>query len=132
MSKYRHWWRPNVERALHVYPYLKAAKQDVQAQSVTASYFGMPRGGGPSRSTENAAMRMLSPQEEKLVDAVDRAIAEISHHRDGAEVLRIVKMVDFDRRYTVEGAAMALYMHRVTASEKRTRFIDLVGKYMDF
>lgn len=132
MSKYRHWWRPNVERALHVYPYLKAAKQDVQAQSVTASYSGMPRGGGPSRSTENAAMRMLSPQEEKLVDAVDRAIAEISHHRDGAEVLRIVKMVDFDRRYTVEGAAMALYMHRVTASEKRTRFIDLVGKYMDF
>jgi len=132
VSKYRHWWRPNVERALHVYPYLKAAKQDAQAQSVTASYSGMPRGGGPSRSTENAAMRMLSPQEEKLVDAVDRAIAEISHHRDGAEVLRIVKMVDFDRRYTVEGAAMALYMHRVTASEKRTRFIDLVGKYMDF
>lgn len=132
MSKYRHWWRPNVERALHVYPYLKAAKQDVQAQSVTASYSGMPRGGGPSRSTENAAMRMLSPQEEKLVDAVDRAIAEISHHRDGAEVLRIVKMVDFDRRYTVEGAAMELHMHRNSASNRRTRFIDLVGKYMDF
>lgn len=132
MSKYRHWWRPNVERALRVYPYLKAAKQAAQAQSVTPSYSGMPRGGGTSRSTENAALRHFSPQEEKLLDAVDRAIAEISRHRDGAEVLNIVKMVDFDRRYTVEGAAMALYMHRVTASEKRTRFIDLVGKYMDF
>lgn len=132
MSKYRHWWRPNVERALRVYPYLKAVKQDAQAQSVTPAYAVMPRGGGQSRSTENAAARQLSAQEEKLLDAVDRAIAEISRHRDGAEVLQIVKMVDFDRRYTVEGAAMALYMHRVTASEKRTRFIDLVGKYMDF
>lgn len=121
-----------MERALRVYPYLKAAKQAAQAQSVTPSYSGMPRGGGTSRSTENAALRHFSPQEEKLLNAVDRAITEISRHRDGAEVLQIVKMVDFDRRYTVEGAAMALYMHRVTASEKRTRFIDLVGKYMDF
>ena len=132
MSKYRPWWRPNVGRALRIYPYLKAAKQAAQAQSVTPSYSGMPRGGGSSRSTENAALRHFSAQEEKLLSAVDRAIEEISRHRDGVEVLQIVKMVDFDRRYTVEGAAMELHMHRNTASNRRTRFIDLVGKYMDF
>ena len=117
---------------MRIYPYLKAAKQVAQEQSITPSYSGMPRGCGPSRSTENAALRHFSPQEEKLLSAVDRAIAEVSHHRDGAEVLQIVKMVDFDRRYTVEGAAMELHMHRNSASSRRTRFIDLVGKYMDF
>ncbi len=132
MSKYRHWWRPNVERALRVYPYLKAAKQAAQEQSITPSYTGMPRGGGISRTTENAATRHFSAQEEKILDAVDRAIAEVSKHRDGQEVLRIVEMVDFKRSHTLEGAAMALFMHRVTASDKRTRFVDLVGKYMDF
>ncbi len=132
MSKYRHWWRPNVERALRVYPYLKAAKQAAQEQSITPSYTGMPRGGGISRTTENAATRHFSAQEEKILDAVDRAIAEVSKHRDGQDVLRIVEMVDFKRSHTLEGAAMALFMHRVTASDKRTRFVDLVGKYMDF
>ena len=132
MSKYRHWWRPNVERALRVYPYLKAAKQAAQAQSVTPSYSGMPRGGGTSRSTENAALRHFSPQEEKLLNAVDRAITEISRHRDGAEVLQIVKMVDFDRRYTITGAALVLHMSEHTARRRRSRFVDLVGKYMDF
>ena len=132
MSKYRHWWRPNVERALRVYPYLKASKQAAQEQSITPSYTGMPRGGGISRTTENAATRHFSAQEEKILDAVDRAIAEVSKHRDGQDVLRIVEMVDFKRSHTLEGAAMALFMHRVTASDKRTRFVDLVGKYMDF
>ena len=126
MSKYRHWWRPNVERALRVYPYLKAAKQAAQEQSITPSYTGMPRGGGISRTTENAATRHFSAQEEKILDAVDRAIAEVSKHRDGQEVLRIVEMVDFKRSHTLEVAAMALFMHRVTASDKRTRFVDLV------
>lgn len=117
---------------MRIYPYLKAAKQAAQSQSLTPSYSGMPRGGGQTRSTESAAMRHFSPQEERLIAAVDRAIAEILNHRDGVEVLQIVKLVDWDRRYNVEGAAMALHMHRNTASSRRARFIDLVGKYMDF
>ena len=132
MSKYRNWWRPTVERALKIYPYLKAAKMEAMAQTVTANDSAVPRGRAASRTTERAATRQFSKQEELLLNAVDRAIAEISHHRDGAEVLKVVKLVDFDRRYTIEGAAMELHMHRNTASSRRARFIDLVGKYMDF
>jgi len=130
MSKYRHWWRPNVERALKVYPFLKAKKADMQSGSSTANYSGMPRSGDVSRTTEQLATRQLSPQEEKLIDAVDRAIEEIRRHRDGADVLRIVEMVDFKRSHTMDGAALAIHMHRVTASNKRTRFVDMVGKNM--
>lgn len=133
MSKYRHWWRPNVERALKQYPYLKAKKADLQAGSSTANYSGMPRSGSDvSRTTELLATRQLPPQEERLVEAVDRAIEEIGRHRDGADVLKIVDMVDFKQSHTLEDAALALYMHRMTASDKRTRFIDMVGRNMGF
>lgn len=132
MSKYRHWWRPTVEKALKQYPQLKAMKADLQSGSVTANYSGMPRSGGVSRTTEVLGTKHLSQQEELLIYAVDRTIKEISRHRDGADVLKIVDMVDFKQSHTMEGAALALYMHRVTASDKRTRFVDMVGKYMGF
>ncbi len=124
------WWYPTIVKALRRYPYLKAEKLAIQAQSVTPSYSGMPRGGGVSRTTEIAATRRhFSQQEELLIDAVDKATAEISRHSDGQEVLEIIKMVDYTQRYTVTGAAMKLHSSTKTVQRKRSRFICLVGKY---
>lgn len=129
MSKYRYWWRPNVERLLKTYPALKAMQAAAKNPTITARYGGQPGGGGISRGTENLALKTpLTVREQEAVEAVDKAIEEIRRQRDGETVLKIVTMVDFKRSHTIEGAAMVLYMHRVTASDKRTRFIDMVGK----
>ena len=129
MSKYRYWWRPNVERLLKTYPALKAMQAAAKNPTLTARYGGQPGGGGISRGTENLALKTpLTAREQEAVEAVDKAIEEIRRQRDGETVLKIVTMVDFKRSHTIEGAAMVLYMHRVTASDKRTRFIDTVGK----
>lgn len=132
MSKYKHWWRPNVERAIKQYPMLCEKKKDLQAASMTANYNAMPSGNEPSRTTENLGTRFLSEQEEKILFSVGRAIDEIMRQRDGEDVMRIVTLVDFKQTHTVDGAAIALYMHRNTAACRRTRFIDLVGKYMGY
>lgn len=129
MSKYRYWWRPNVERLLKTYPALKAMQAAAKNPTLTARYGPQAGGGGISRGTENLALKTpLTAREQEAVEAVDKAIEEIRRQRDGETVLKIVTMVDFKRSHTIEGAAMVLYMHRVTASDKRTRFIDTVGK----
>lgn len=132
MSKYRHWWRPTVERAIRQYPELKELKQELMKQSVTASYSGMPRGGKAGRSTENAALRDLTTQENAIIEAVEAAFVVISGCRDGDTVLRIVELVDFKKQYTVAGAAVSLNVSLRTATDKRTRFVDAVGKIMGY
>lgn len=79
--------------------------------------------------TEETAIRNpLTTREQEAVRAVDKAIEEIAHQRDGQTVLKIVEMVDFKRSHTIDGVALTLYMHRDTVGEKRSRFIYLVAK----
>jgi len=131
--RYKHWWHPNVVKLLRIYPYLKALQQSDPDVVITPAYSGMPRGGGNSRPTENVATRRkLSAREEDLVNAVDHALWEVATWPDGAVIVRLVDMVDFKRRYTLEGAAMVLHMSRDVAYRKRSRFIYLVGKNCGF
>jgi len=133
MSRYRHWWWPNVARALRTYPYLKSLQGEDPDVVVTPSYSGMPRGGGSSRPTERAAAkRRLSEREETFVAAVDRAMASAEQWPDGQAVIKLIQMVDFQRRYTVTGAALKLHMSEATAKRRRARFIDLVGLFYGF
>ena len=132
MSKYRHWWRPTVERAIRQYPALKEMKRELQQPRITANVSGMPRSGNIGDPTGEAAMRELSPQEEATIDAVEAAAAMMAQCRDGKTVLQIVDMVDFKRRYTVQGAADALHLSLRAATDKRTRFIDAVGKKLGY
>ena len=60
-----HWWMANIQRTIRAYPDLRARKDAMQAQSVTASYSADPRGGGTGRTTELAALRGLAPGEEQ-------------------------------------------------------------------
>lgn len=118
-----------MERLLRVYPYLKAIREAAKSPKITASYGPQAGGGGRNRGTEEVALkRPLNAKEEEAVLAIEKAMAEIARCRDGETVLKIVEMVDFKRTHTIEGAAMALYMHRDTVGGKRSRFIDLVGK----
>lgn len=132
MSRPNHRWYGNVIRAIRYYPALIEAKNDMQGASMTANYSGMPKGGGPSRSTENCAMRQLSPREEEEMEAVQMAIEDIGRQRDGGEVLKIVELVDWRKTHTLEGAAMQLHMCEKSVRIRRDRFVRAVAKNMRY
>ncbi|MFR1051501.1 MAG: hypothetical protein ACLSE7_07200 [Lachnospirales bacterium] len=128
LSKYRYLWYPNVIHAIRYYPALLQAKNDLQGQSVTANYSGMPKSGQASRTTENSAMRELSGREEEELQAVSAAIEDIGRQRDGKTVLQIIEMVDWGKTHTIDGAAMRLHMSEKTIRRKRNRFVLMVAK----
>jgi phage transcriptional activator, RinA family len=132
MSKPTYKWYGNVIRAIGYYPNLLAEKKDKQGASITASYSGMPRSGQPSRTSENCAMRQLSPREEEELEAVRLAIEDIGRQRDGRDILRIVEMVDWARTHTLQGAADRLHISERTARALRSRFIYAVAKNMRY
>ncbi|MCQ2113328.1 MAG: hypothetical protein MJY95_08325 [Bacteroidaceae bacterium] len=132
MSKYTHWWRPNVERALREYPRLKAKKNAMQECSITPNYSGLSGSTGPSRTTEQIALRQLPDEEEKWIVAIERATEEIAKQKDGADVLRIVEECYYRKSMTLAGVAMKYYMDERTALRRRNRFIVSVAKHMGY
>lgn len=132
MSRTKHWWYFSVVTAIRQYPTLAAKKAELQKQTLTPAYEATIRGSEPGRTTETAALRQLPPAEEVWVDAVEQATEEILRHRDGREVMAIVRMVDFQRTHSVAGAAMELNMDRVTAWRRRSRFVYTVAKYAHY
>lgn len=132
MSKYRYWWRPNVDRALREYPEMRKRKDELQTAAMTANYNPMPKGNSPSRTTENLATAQLPEQEEKWLDAIDRAISTVALWRDGTMTLRLVQMIYFARSHTVIGAADVLHVSESTAKRAIGQFAVLVGRNMGF
>ncbi len=132
MSKYRYWWRPNVDRALREYPEMRRRKDELQASAMTANYNPMPKGSDPSRTTENLATATLPEQEEKWLDAIDRAISTAAFWRDGTLTIRLIQMVFFARSHTVIGAADVLHVSESTAKRAIGNFTTLVGRNMGF
>jgi len=132
MSKTRHWWYYSVVTAIRQYPALAEKKRELQKTSITPPYEAVIKGSEIGRTTETAALRQLPQAEELWVDAIQQATEEVKRHRDGNDVLRIVKMVDYDRTHSVEGAAQVLHMDRATAWRRRSRFVYLVAKYAHY
>lgn len=133
MSQYKYWWRPNVERDVRAYPAIKASKEAAQGVSMTANYNPAPgRGSDVGRTTESAALRQLSDQEESIYYAVNKAIEIIQTQRDGAEVLELIRLVDWQRRCNLAGAARLLYMSERTARSRRSRFLYLVARFRGY
>lgn len=128
MSRYKHWWYPNVARALKAYPALILKKDEIRRNSIIAKYSSDPRAGGATRSTEDVALRDLPPGEAAIVDAIAAALDEVSRRRDGFEVVRLVDLVYFRRSHTIQGAAIATNLTEITARRKLGDFINLVAK----
>ena len=129
MSKYRHWWRPNVERELKAYPELKRKKNELQKVTTTPVYGPTTHGPGVSDPTASAALRQLPDIEERVVSSIDAAIEETLKCSDGQEVMRLINMVYFKQSHTLTGAAMAAYVSMRTAHRRVNRFIYCVAKH---
>lgn len=101
-------WRHAARSAAYDYPRLMRELRELRAMPVTASLSGLPHGGEPGRSTEDAALRQLPAAQQRRLDAVEQAVVISSQLTSGPSRVKLVEMVYFTRRFTVEGAAMQI------------------------
>ena len=131
MSRPRYWWRPNVEKVIRNYPLLRERKADRQRKSVTASYSGMPRGGGTSRTTENVAFRQLSRREDEDFYAVETAIEDVGRSEFGGEILRVVEY-KYWRGYNFAYVADVVHISENTAKRRADKFVYAVARNLGY
>lgn len=126
MARRRDGWRHAARSAAYDYPKLQRDLRDLQAQSVTPNMNGMPGSGEPGRSTEDAALRQLPYAQQRRLDAVEQAVSISSNLTSGLSRVRLIELVYFQRKYTIEGAAMQIPCSVQTAWTWNNDFLLLV------
>lgn len=129
MSKPRYDWWPYVKGMIRRYPALCEKYRDLQSQSVTASYSGMPRTGRTDRTVERLALRELPGTQQREYEAVRRAVEDTERYRGGTERLKVIKLVFWDRSHTLAGAALTVPCHYKTAQQWHNEFIRLTASH---
>lgn len=132
MSRPRHNWYSIVVKVLRNYPDLYRRHEEAQQQRTTATYTGMPGGGGVGRKTEAAAIRGLTPREEDDLNAVLSTIRTVSRWREGKTALRVVELVDWQKTHTIEAAARSMFLSKKTAERLRSRVVYELAKNMRY
>lgn len=126
MGRKSNTWRHAARSAAYDYPGLRRELSDLRSQSVTSSLSGMPRGGGDRRGTEDVALRELPYHKQRKLDAVEQAVNISSHLTSGLSRVKLIELVYFTRRFTVEGAAMQIPCSVQTAYTWSNDFLLLV------
>lgn len=127
----RETWRGMARRAARDYPGLKRAREDLRQARITPSFeANISHQGSPSRSTEAAALRELPPAQARRLEAVERALTLTKGLTSGPDRLRLVRMVYFDRRKTLEGAALEIPCSVQTAQTWNHEFLLVVYSYL--
>jgi len=111
------------------YPALAAEYAELKQTGVTAQISGMPHGGGVSDPTARAALRQLSPINQREYDAVRRAIQTTRCCIDGGARLQVIRLVLWDKSHTIDGAAQVVHVSEPTAKRWHGDFIRLVASY---
>lgn len=128
MSNMRYGWWSYVKDMIRRYPDLKRRYIEMHKVSLSAPINGMPHSGHVSKPTEDAALRELSPTNQREYDAVRRALLTTGRSKNGAERIRLVQLVFWDG-YTISEAALKLHYGERTAREWHRAFIRLVAKF---
>ena len=129
MSKPRDNWRPYVINVLRDYPVYRRIDKESHSQKITAQYNKGRGGSGVSRTTEQAALRTgLSRQQQKELEAVEKALKTTRRGPDGKIRIKVVELVYFRDTHTIEGAAQQAHVCYNTAWKWTDAFVRLVGK----
>ena len=70
----------------------------------------------------------LTRQQERELDAVERAVQTTRREQDGRARLRVVELVYFRGTHTIEGAAQQAHVSYITAWRWCDRFIRRTGE----
>ncbi len=128
MSKLRYGWWGYVKDMIRRYPELSEEYFDLHKMKVVSNYSGI-RTGGDIRTLERIAIRELSTTKQREFEAVHRAIETIERSKNATSILYIIKLVYWERRFTLEGAAMLVPCSIATAKRYHGDFIRLVASY---
>lgn len=129
MSKPRYRWWGYVKNVIRDYKMLNEEYRALHEQSITANISGMPCGGGPSRGTENIALRELPKPKQLEYEAVKSAIAYTQRMKTGPERLKMIDLVFWKKSHTLSGAAMAINISYDTAIDYHGDFIMLTAYF---
>ena len=108
MSRRTYSWRAAARSAAYDYPKLKRELEELRTQGTGPVMSGMPSGSEAHRSTEDVALRELPHTQQRRLDAVEQAVATSAQLTSGPSRVKLVELVYFTRRFTVEGAAMQI------------------------
>lgn len=129
MSRPRYRWWSYVKNMIRSYPTLKERADAMKQQQITPQLTGMPRGkNGVSKPTENAALRELPRTEQRELEAVQKTIDQIRRKKNGSEILKLVKLVYWDRSHTIFGASNVLHVSERTAKGMNLTFVYKVAE----
>lgn len=131
MSKPRFNWWGFAMAMIRDYPDRAKALKDLRTQKTTASFSGMPGGGGAGRTTETIAFRTLPAQEMREYDAVDLAIKRTKTMPDAKLRMDVIKLTMWGKN-RIDSASFALHISDRTARRYRWQFILLVGHTYGF
>lgn len=133
MSSPRYRWWGFARRMIQDYRSLKIQYEDLHSQSITAGTSGMPRGSGNSSVVESLALRQLPKDDQRVYDAVSRAVEITNLLPDGELKLDLIRYVYWNKRqHPVKDAALQLHISRRTAERWHAEFVRLVGKCYGF
>ena len=122
-------WRPWVLNVMRDYYFFKRIEKEAHSQKITAQYNKGRGGSGVGRNTESAALRTgLTRQQEKELEAVERAVRATRRGPDGKLRVKVVEMVYFRGTHTIDGAAQNVHVSYQTAWRWTDNFIRMVGK----
>ena len=132
MSKPRYdWWR-YVKGMIRRYPELCAKEKALRETCLSPKLSGQPGGKGrASDPTADAALRELPEINRRELEAVRRAIEETRRLDTGEERLRMIRLVFWEKKYTLEGVANKLHRCRRTVVQWHGEFIRNVAKNID-
>ncbi len=128
MSRPRYDWWPYVKGVIRRYPALEEEYRDLHSPTVTASYSGMPGGGGDGRPMENLAIRELPTTRQREYEAVRQAIHITERMRSGGQRLQLIRLVLWQNRYTLRSAALQIPISYDMAKMYQREFIYLVAR----
>lgn len=123
-------WRMQARDAAYDYPRLHRELEAMHETNISPKLTGMPRGGGPSRSVEDAALRQLPPGDQTAHDAVEHAIRMMDVFRTGAKRKRLANLVYFRRTHTVYGAGVEIGISEETAKRWNQDFLLCIAGYL--
>lgn len=127
MSKPRYRWWGYVRNLVRDYPALDQELQDLRSQQITSSLDHVHGHGIPGRSTEDAALRQLSPAKQAAHDAISKAIEQTRSRSNGEDRIKLIDMVFWRQTHTLDGAAYALGYSYDRAKQLQGDFLRLVG-----
>ncbi len=133
MSKPRYRWWGFARRMIRDYPSLRYNLNLLHEQKITADISGIPGGSGTNRTVETLALLQLPEDDQKVYDAVTKAVELISLRPDGASKLNLITIMYWSGKpTTAKAVAPRLHISEATAKRWHGEFVRLVGKCYGF